>query len=357
MIRIEEINDINLSHVDKTAWDGLVLNSNHYSPFQTYEWISTYTKHYIPSTALLLLLAYDGDTLVGIAPFAKFEFRRLKLFKFRKLVFIGEIFSEYCDFIVHDKYADQVIPLFIDYVISTYSGIDRIDLRDIYFDSPTINILSKSEKYIINQFNGEKYLYIDTSKNKGEYYKQFGSKTLQTLERKAEKLKEINSVFLFQDEYDKRKIAELILFNRSRISQKGEISFFDLDNNEEFFKDIALQFNQNSLLFLNSCIINDEAASFYLGFLFHNKFYFFISGFSSKYVNLSVGTIHLKKIIDFCFDNQILEFDFMRGEDNYKYRFHPETRYTKRIIIIRKSRISIFRNYLFNIYQSFKKYL
>jgi CelD/BcsL family acetyltransferase involved in cellulose biosynthesis len=357
MIRIEEINDINLLRVDRLAWDGFVLNSKHYSPFQTFEWITSFAKHFAPSGNLILLFAYDCDLLVGIAPLSKFEFRRLKFLKFKKIVFLGEIFSEYCDFIVHDKYAETVIPLFIDYIFSKYSGINRIDLRDINIDSPTNRLLSKNKKYITSQCNGEKYLFINTSKDKEKYFNQFGKKTLQTLKRKSDKLKEVNAKYIFQDLPNTEKLVELAAFNRYRISQTGSISFFDLAGNMDFIKDIVEQFSQKSILYLNSCIINNENASFYLCFLYQNRLYYFISGFNSKYDGFSIGTSHLNQIINFCFDNGISEFDFMRGEDEYKYRFHPEARYTQRTIIIRKSLFGVLHNIIFKIFQFIKKLL
>ena len=156
MIRIEEINDISRLTVDRAQWNTLVFSNPHSTPFQTFEWITTYIKYYFHSNEYILLFAYDNDRLVGIAPLCKFEYTRFKLFRLKKIIFLGEIFSEYCDFIIHDGYSQAVIPLFIKYIFSEYGGIDRVDLRDINPESETNQILLKLSHYKPYQFHGEK---------------------------------------------------------------------------------------------------------------------------------------------------------------------------------------------------------
>jgi CelD/BcsL family acetyltransferase involved in cellulose biosynthesis len=355
MIRIEEINDISRLTVDKTEWNTLVQGSPNCTPFQTYEWITAYIKYYLPTNDLILLFAYDSDRLVGIAPLCKYEYYRFKLFRLKKIVFLGEIFSEYCDFIIHEGYFQTIIPAFIEYVFSEYAAVCRIDLRDICPGSQTNRVLFKLSQYIPYQFKGEKYLFIDTSHDISQYYNKFSRKTLQTLKRKSEKLKELGANFIFSGGSNAENIKKLALFNRQRISKKGETSFFDSDTNLNFLTEVSDKLTESGISNFISYSVGNEPISFYLCFLYHKRLYFFISGFNSKYENLSPGAVHLKAIIDYCFENNINEFDFLRGEDEYKYKFHPQARHTIRTLLFRVTRLNFLWKILFKFYQIIKK--
>ena len=133
-------------------------------------------------------------------------------------------------------------------------------------------------------------------------------------------------------------------------------AIFD-DINLNFLTEASKELNKSKISHLNICSAEEEFISLYLCFFFNNKLYFFISGFDSKYEDFSLGAVHLKEIIDYCFENNIEEFDFLRGEDEYKYRFHPQSRHTLRTLLWRKSRFNVFWKALFKLSQAIKKSL
>ncbi len=79
-------------------WDELVQHSDS-TIFQSFGWNYAWARHL--AERLRILLAYEGDRLVGIAPLC---------YQKNKLVFIGTPHSDYSDFILHAGREQQILP-------------------------------------------------------------------------------------------------------------------------------------------------------------------------------------------------------------------------------------------------------
>jgi CelD/BcsL family acetyltransferase involved in cellulose biosynthesis len=64
-----------------------------------------------------------------------------------------------------------------------------------------------------------------------------------------------------------------------------------------------------------------EKAAAYMTFDYHNKIWVYNSGFNPHFRELSPGWVLLSRLIQWSIDNQRQTFDFLRGEEDYKYRF------------------------------------
>ena len=58
-----------------------------------------------------------------------------------------------------------------------------------------------------------------------------------------------------------------------------------------------------------------------LNFDYKNKLWGYNSGVSREHMELSPGWVLLAHTIQWCCENGRYEFDFMRGDEEYKYRF------------------------------------
>jgi CelD/BcsL family acetyltransferase involved in cellulose biosynthesis len=336
MIKIVEINNLSDLRIISKEWNSL-LNELTSTPFQTYEWITNYIKYFLPKKELLLLLAYSDDELVGIAPLLKISQKKWGLFPQKKIIFLDEVFSEYCDLIINPSFIEEVLEAFINYIFANHPDIYCIDLRDIALESKTGIALQKMNNILLSNFKSEKYLYINTSTSYQKYLSSFSNKTLLTIKNKEDKIRDINVKYIYAEKAEENHIELLSKLNKERIEKKGKTSFFSSETNYKFLRALLKDFNENNITHLSYCICKDEIVSFYLCFHYFNKLYFFISGFNRRYENYSLGSIHLFKLIEYCFKNNIAKFDFLRGGDKYKYRYHPEECFAKRSIIWKKS--------------------
>jgi len=332
MFLIKEVNNFDELLTLKEEWNNIVEKSQGSTIFQTFEWLYNYSKHFSTKNSLLILLAFYEDKLIGIAPLQKLKYNRFGIFRQKKITFIGEVFSEYNDFIIYSEYFFSAINSFLQYLSENYSDY-YLDLRDIPIESITNTFFIKQTRYFKIELKSEVYLFVNTSGNIKDYLSKYSKKTIQTLKSKIKKLQELNSEFTFCNYIDENDFLKLIEYNLYRQNKKHLISFFQNENNISFIQQIVKEYNNSSFLLYSLCQIDNQTKSIYLCFLFNNKVYFYLSGFDLEFKKYSLGMVHLHKILEYCFNNNIYEFDFMRGSDDYKFRFHPEKRYLKRYLI------------------------
>ncbi|MDP1778702.1 MAG: GNAT family N-acetyltransferase, partial [Anaerolineales bacterium] len=59
------------------------------------------------------------------------------------------------------------------------------------------------------------------------------------------------------------------------------------------------------------------------------------AGINRDFMDLSPGWVLLSYVLQWCCENGRYEFDFMRGDEEYKYRFGAVNQYVMRVRIAR----------------------
>jgi CelD/BcsL family acetyltransferase involved in cellulose biosynthesis len=81
--------------------------------------------------------------------------------------------------------------------------------------------------------------------------------------------------------------------------------------------------------------VDGAKAAASLNFDYKNKLWGYNSGVGREHMELSPGWVLLAHIIQWCTEHGRHEFDFMRGDEQYKYRFGGENKYVMRSRSIR----------------------
>src|SRR5690606_37151376 len=76
---------------------------------------------------------------------------------------------------------------------------------------------------------------------------------------------------------------------------------------------------------------NGEAVCVLLNYFYGGKYYFFIGGLAPEYSRWSVGVCLFSKVFQRAIDDGATEFDFLKGEEEYKYRYGAKIRDYKTI--------------------------
>jgi CelD/BcsL family acetyltransferase involved in cellulose biosynthesis len=74
-----------------------------------------------------------------------------------------------------------------------------------------------------------------------------------------------------------------------------------------------------------------------LNFDYRGKLWGYNSGVGSGHKELSPGWVLLANVIQWCCEHKRHEFDFMRGDEEYKYRFGAVNRYVMRARVLRSA--------------------
>jgi len=88
--------------------------------------------------------------------------------------------------------------------------------------------------------------------------------------------------------------------------------------------------HEGGYLWLGFLEVEGVKAAASLNFDYKNKLWGYNSGVRRDFMELSPGWVLLAHVIQWCCENGRYEFDFMRGDEEYKYRFGGVNRYVMR---------------------------
>jgi CelD/BcsL family acetyltransferase involved in cellulose biosynthesis len=82
--------------------------------------------------------------------------------------------------------------------------------------------------------------------------------------------------------------------------------------------------------------VGHDRAAAYLNFDYDGRIWAYNSGFDTRFAELSPGWLLMAEMMQWCIANKIEAFDFMRGEEEYKYRFGGVDRFVWRATLMKE---------------------
>lgn len=137
MIEVDRIDNVESIERIKPRWKELLAQSETDVVFLLPEWLHTWWTIYGARKDLYLLVARDGDAIIGIAPFMRTVSSRMGI-KSKVIEFIGTPNIDYADIIASDK--RKVIAAILNYLERRQSDWTRIQLSQIpeYSSTPAL---------------------------------------------------------------------------------------------------------------------------------------------------------------------------------------------------------------------------
>lgn len=333
------------SEVSADVWNALVEQSIADTPFSRYEYLSEWWKTLgggewsveegSRPPVLVLVSATENDQLVGIAPLFLAEYDGQ-----RALMLVGSIeISDYLDLIVREADLARFVSGLFDFLFSSFqdrwSALDWYNLPD---SSPTLAAL-KAEAERRGWTHYEE-IYRPTprialSGSFEEYLSRIDKKQRHEIRRKMRRAAESEKNVQFQIVNGKENIdAEIDAFLDLMVHDPGKAEFLQPAMREQMTVTIQ-NAHKHGYLWLAFLEIDGTRTAASLNFDYRNKLWGYNSGVSNEHRELSPGWVLLAHTIQWCCDNGRYEFDFMRGDEEYKYRFGGENKYVMRVKVIR----------------------
>jgi CelD/BcsL family acetyltransferase involved in cellulose biosynthesis len=91
------------------------------------------------------------------------------------------------------------------------------------------------------------------------------------------------------------------------------------------------------IMALSFLTIDDKKASAYLCFDYKERIYVYNSGYDINFASYSPGWVHLSYLIQDAIENNKRYFDFMRGDETYKYRFGAADGFVMKAVLSKNS--------------------
>jgi|MTBAKSStandDraft_1061840.scaffolds.fasta_scaffold28244_2 CelD/BcsL family acetyltransferase involved in cellulose biosynthesis len=337
-MNIRLITDASRIPLGRHEWNRLVERNETNTPFQTYEWCTSWWKIFGPGNELLLLLLYEDTELIGLAPLMI-----LHRNKSRELRFIGDVNADYCDFIIsRDK--SRIIHDIVDYLFGLQDQWDAILLRNIPEYSSTAAIVktlcANRPLHFIEQGAVCPVLILaDRDQIKQPRNSRTLRRHLNFFARNGQLDFKIFSSL--EDAHE-----ALDFFFDQHIRRWGcsqDPSLFCNTKYKDFYRELLQEAWPAGWIFFSCLQFNEQPIAYHFGFDYNSKIIWYKPSFNIDFHKRSPGKFLIKYLIEHCISNNKEEFDMTLGDEPFKESYTSKVRYN--------STLKIFKNkydYLYN---------
>ena len=322
------------SEIDPAAWNTLVQQSIADTPFSRHEylgeWWQTRGGGEWQNAQLVLVSASENDQLIGIAPLFIAEYDAQQA-----LLLVGSIeISDYLDLIVRAQDESRFLSELLDFLASSVAGNwSTIDWYNLPDDSPTLAALKAESATRGWTYHEEVYRPTPRIALNGdfeEYLSRVEKKQRHEIRRKMRRAAESDLNVRFQIvEKDTDIEPAMETFFHLMAQDPNKANFLHPAMHEQMTITIRAAHAQG-YLWLAFLEVDGVKVAASLNFDYKNKLWGYNSGVSRAHMELSPGWVLLGHVIQWCCENGRHEFDFMRGDEEYKYRFGGVNRFVMR---------------------------
>jgi CelD/BcsL family acetyltransferase involved in cellulose biosynthesis len=328
------------SEFSETTWNALVQASVADTPFSRYEYLCEWWKTLgggeWKHAELILVSARENDQLIGIAPLFLADYDGQ-----RALLLVGSIeISDYLDLIVRAEDHARFLSGLLDFLASSkadsWSSLDWYNLPD---SSPTLAVLKvESEK---RGWTHHEEIYRPTPRiplngSFDDYLSRIDKKQRHEIRRKMRRAAESGRVRFHLLDSSADIDSEINDFFNLMVQDPNKAQFLHPVMREQMTITIRNAF-ERGYLWLAFLEIDGVKAAASLNFDYKNKLWGYNSGVGREHMELSPGWVLLGHVIQWCCENGRSEFDFMRGDEEYKYRFGGVNSYVMRVKITKQN--------------------
>jgi CelD/BcsL family acetyltransferase involved in cellulose biosynthesis len=131
-----------------------------------------------------------------------------------------------------------------------------------------------------------------------------------------------------------------IELNKKRWSSVGQCGAFPNASVCNFHFDVAQSFSKKGMLSLYLLKFDGKPVSGSYGFRYGSKYYAYLNGFDPEYAKFGVGSVLVPYLVNELVKEDLTEFDFLRGDENYKARWNGIPRLNYQVIVGRNGILS-----------------
>lgn len=320
-MQLEVYRDISGFDTLAGEWNALLHRSVTDTIFLTHEWQHTWWQCFADERELLMLAVREQKELIGIAPFyVQFgpdEKRVIQLIG-------GTDISDYLDVIAPLEHRGRVYETVLNFLTAEFLDWDALDLHCVPETSPLEPLHKAAARHGLNvDCQLEDVCPIVSLPDTWDaYLDALDGKQRHELRRKIRRAEGRARVDWYLTS-DRESLGQDVedFFELHRMSSPDKDDFMSAPAMQRFFHEMAKFCLENGWLELSFILVNDEKAASMLCFSYNNETLVYNSGYDpQKYAYLSPGIVLLCYHVQHSIDKGRAAFDFLRGDETYKYR-------------------------------------
>ncbi len=325
----------------EAEWNALLDESVTHVPFLRYEYLEAWWQtrgggEWPAHSELAIVTARRDGRLVGIAPL----FQAMNLQAQPALLLLGSIeVSDYLDLIVRPAdAADFTLQLLPFLAAAGLAPWRSLDLYNLFESSPTLPALEAAAAALGWSFSCtvlQKAPYIHLPGDWETYLAGIDKKQRHEIRRKLRRAEEMGAAIQLRFATDPDRIDDDIEGFIGLMAQDAEKAAFLTPPMREHMRLVVKCAFEKGCVQLAFLEINGQKAAAYLSFDYLDRMWVYNSGIDPRFSEYSPGWVLLGHLLKWANEQGRTEFDFMRGDEDYKYRFGAVDRRVVRALITR----------------------
>ena len=308
-------------------WNRIVVQSAANTCHSTFEWLFTWWRYFGTDRRLLLLVAYEHDIPVGLAPL----YVGNGTTEPRDLHFLGQGLSDYAGLITPRDRPD-VAEALVSALLDLRSSWDGLDLEEVPAQSPNKALLDRAIEagsvsavwqttvqcpYLPIEGGWEAFYatmgkgFRHEVRNKLNRWNSRSDGRIEGLELRYVDRREVDSVF----------VDEVVALSGERRSVDGHRSPFLNHPDQEFLREVLPLMGQRNQLRVGELRSGNALLAFMLAYHWQGVVYMWNTQYDPMYAEYSLGRMVLVSLAEQSFHEGCHELDFMRGEEPYKFQW------------------------------------
>jgi len=322
------------------AWNSLLAESITNTPFLRYEYLATWWQSLgggeWKDGRLSLVTAHEEDRLAGIAPL----FHTTSHDNLPALMLLGSIeISDYLDLIVRPTDGPRFMSGLLGELTSMppadWSVLDWYNLPD---HSPTLATLKTEASKHGWGYSEEVYKPTPSIPLPGDwdtYLSGIDKKQRHEIRRKMRRAEESGHAVRWYIVDDENQLdCEIESFFMLMAGDPEKAAFLSEAMRAQMLATAHAAFRAGYLQ-LSFMEVDGEKAAGYFNFDYGNRIWVYNSGLNRRFMELSPGWVLLGYLLQWANEHKRTEFDFMRGDEDYKYKFGGQNRHVMRVKVTR----------------------
>jgi CelD/BcsL family acetyltransferase involved in cellulose biosynthesis len=302
--------------------------------FYTYEWAQAVCRAYGNLLRPLILLGYEGESLVGIVAFARENSIE------DAVVFLAGATADYCDFLTEPARRHEFVSAVFWEL--RQRRIVKVTLSNLPADSSSVAaIQDAASQSRYHRFSRIGYLCARVVLGSAEQraaVKQ-GTTSKKMLRRNIRHLQKVAAV-AFRHATRWEEIDPLLeSFARAHVARfliTGRVSNLARRERRVFLRELALSLSRSGWMTMSSMLVGNVPVAWNYGFKFAGSWFWYQPTLNITYEGFSPGYCLLANIVETACDRQDVEIvDLGLGAEGYKDRFATSYRQTLHLVLHR----------------------
>jgi CelD/BcsL family acetyltransferase involved in cellulose biosynthesis len=340
LLKVREIREIEEFFELEPMWNKLLEKSNDDSLFLTWETVSAHVRHFGKEKKMRVLCLSENDKLIGLAPLRQSVYHFSKVLSYDVVEPLTYMKSDYTGFIFAEKEED-CLKAVITYLFA-HKDWDFMYLFDFPETSSVLNMLPKLSKsfphYELEE--GKICPYISLPNSMDILLSRLSAKFRKNLRTSMKNLlRDYSRVELKRyDQFGSIQEAMEIFFelHQKRWATKNMPGVYSDSKTRTIYIETAQRYAEKGWLALYFLTANDKPIAAQYCLEYKQKVHYGLGGLDPDYSKYSVGNLITAKVLEKCIEKGVREYDFMKGDESYKFDWTTEFRRNMGIKFVNK---------------------